>query len=79
MMAPVTLSRPPRITTGKTLRPRSASEKSTPPRTLPRMMPPSVDTTVAMHHDSAKIHLTLTPERLRHLLVVRRGPHGHAR
>ena len=25
------------------------------------MMPPRVDTTVAMHHDSAKIHFTLTP------------------
>src|SRR6185503_17833591 len=32
-----------------------------PPRTLPRMIPPSVDTTVAMHHDSAKTRLTLTP------------------
>src|SRR5206468_3473537 len=61
MIAPGTLSRPPRITTGKTFRPRSASEKSTPPRTLPRMIPPSADTTVAMHHDSAKIRLTLTP------------------
>ena len=25
------------------------------------MMPASADTTVAMHHDSAKIHFTLTP------------------
>jgi len=52
----------PRMTTGNTFRPRSASEKSTPPRTLPRMMPASVGPPpVAMHHDSAKTHFTLTP------------------
>src|SRR5262249_60233410 len=59
--APATMSSPPRMTTGNTLSPRSAREKSTPPRTLPRMIPPRVDTTVAMHHESAKTHFTLTP------------------
>ena len=79
MMAPATLSRPPRMTTGKTLRPRSASEKSTPPRTLPRMMPPSVETTRGDAPRQREDPLDAHPQRLGHLLVVRGGPHGHAR
>ena len=60
-MAPAMLSSPPTITTGRTLRPRMASEPSTPPRMVASRMPPAAETTAAMLQESAKMRRTEMP------------------
>src|SRR5260370_1266272 len=58
--APGTLSRPPRITAGKTLRPTRASWVST-PSMLPQRTPPRAAASPAMAHEIAKTTWTLMP------------------
>ena len=60
-MAPPTLSRPPTITTGRTLSPRMASDPSTPPRMVASSTPPKAETTAAMLQESAKMRRTEMP------------------
>src|SRR6266508_970817 len=60
-MAPRTESRPPRITTGITFRPKKANAPSTPPRIPPSSTPPIAETTAAMDQASAKMCCTETP------------------
>src|SRR5262249_43105505 len=55
------LSKPPRIVTGTTFKPKKASEPSTPPRMLPSSTPPIAETIAAMLHDKAKIRFTEIP------------------
>jgi len=52
-IAPGIESSPPRITTGKTLKPTSARCTST-PRRLPHTTPPRAETTPVIAHASAK-------------------------
>src|SRR6058998_3385829 len=58
--APGTLSRPPRMTAGKTLSPIRASWVST-PSMLPHMTPPMAAVSPSMAHESANTRRTLMP------------------
>src|SRR4029434_8967269 len=60
MIAPGIESRPPRMTTGNTLKPTSARFTSTPSR-LPQRMPPSADTMPVMAHATPKYRSTSMP------------------
>ena len=60
-IAPAMLSRPPRITTGMTFRPKKAKAPSTPPRMPPRSTPPTAETTAAIDQASANMRFTEMP------------------
>ena len=60
MTAPGMLSSPPRMTAGKTLRPKSEKVMFT-PLMLPMSTPPIAETTAEMAQESAKIALTEMP------------------
>ena len=73
-MAPATLSRPPRITTGMTLRPKKAMAPSSPPRMPPSSTPPMAETTAAMRPGEREDALHRDAHGERHLLARRRWP-----